>query len=164
MKIQKSQTNNKNGRTFSTYEVVHAPLVENPYLTKRWQRAPRGINLAIAPDTIYSGATHPNWRRSAGIMNHYRIRLIIGSACTSAALTVLLLNALGWLQPRAAPADTRLVATTTRGRSELSPLRIDCSTPVATLQTTAGEGKAPLYLLDDHRRLLACVPVTAAAQ
>jgi len=89
-------------------------------------------------------------------MSHYRIRLIIGSACASAALTVLLLDLLGWLKPRAAAAGLPFFASEMTGRADLSPFRIDCRAQLARVWNTSDDGSAPAYLRDDRQRLVIC--------
>lgn len=88
-------------------------------------------------------------------MNNYRLRLVLASACLTAALTVLALKLGGFLLPAAQPGEIRLLGTHQGASTEPSPWRIGCSGQVATI-AGAGQGQAPLRILDPQGRPLGC--------
>lgn len=91
-------------------------------------------------------------------MNNYRLRLILASACLSAALTVLTLKWAGFLRPGANPGDLQLLATSQPAGNTLSPWRVVCEEQIAMI-VDSEQAPSPRRLLDPGGRLLACQAV-----
>lgn len=87
-------------------------------------------------------------------MNNYRLRLMIGTAITSMALTIVALQLAGLLNPAKAII---LMASSSPQGATLSPLRVDCNQPIARLQRSDA-GPATLVLTDSEQRLVSCLP------
>ena len=88
-------------------------------------------------------------------MNNYRLRLVLASACLTAALTVLSLKLGGFLVPAPQAGEVRLLATARVATNSLSPWRVSCQQQIATIEQ-AGQGQPPLRIVDAQGRPLPC--------
>lgn len=88
-------------------------------------------------------------------MNNYRLRLVLATACLTAALTVLALKLAGFLLPATQAGEIRLLGSHRSASAQASPWRVTCNGQVATI-AQAGQGQAPLRVLDPQGRPLGC--------
>ena len=88
-------------------------------------------------------------------MNHFRLRLIIGAACVSATVTVLLLHGAGLLRSASRPEAVPLYASRHPPIPEISPYRVDCSEPLAKIRQPDADA-LPLHLVDTRNRMIRC--------